>query len=582
MLFLIFISSGLFLGWSLGANDAANIFGTAVGTRMLSFKKAALIASIFVILGAVMQGSGTSKTLSELGKVDSLAGAFTVALCSALTVYYMTRKGLPVSTSQAIVGAIIGWSLFTNNPTNYGVLGKILTTWVSGPLLGIVFSAVLFILLRSFLRRAKIHVIKLDSYIRSSLIVVGAFGAYSLGANNIANVIGVFVSSAPDFILDFGIFVLNGEQILFLIGGVAIATGIFTYSKKVMDTVGNGILSLSPEAAIVVVLSQALVLFIFSSSSLSELFLAAGLPAIPMVPVSSTQVVVGAVLGIGFVKGVRELQFKALGTIALGWLTTPLAAGLLTYFALFFVKNLFELPVTGFRKVAQTSVDIKGNIALHGLHTVNMVLPGLLIFSGAIITILIYLYFRQQKLRYKAENELLLKKTQFYSAQKSLSDIEVSMMQKTNDILNHKLDVKRQEFINVALNISEQRSFLEKLVSKINEIKIEDDKVLKDRMLNELQGIVRQKMSFTGEMDKYEGQIEQIHKDFNLKLSSAYPFLSQAERRLAVLLRMKLSNKEISAMMSISPKSVEISRYRLKKRLNLGKDESLGQFICSL
>ena len=49
---LLFLTSGLFLGWSLGANDAANVFGTAVGTRMIRFSTAAIICSVFVILGA--------------------------------------------------------------------------------------------------------------------------------------------------------------------------------------------------------------------------------------------------------------------------------------------------------------------------------------------------------------------------------------------------------------------------------------------------------------------------------------------------------------------------------------------------
>ncbi len=91
MLMLVFISSGLFLGWSLGANDAANIFGTAVGSRMIKFSKAALIAGVFVILGAVFQGSSATNTLSDLGSVDALGGAFTVALCSAVVVTIMTR-----------------------------------------------------------------------------------------------------------------------------------------------------------------------------------------------------------------------------------------------------------------------------------------------------------------------------------------------------------------------------------------------------------------------------------------------------------------------------------------------------------
>src|SRR5690554_7765226 len=106
---LFYISSGLFLGWSLGANDAANLFGTAVGARMVKFSTAAIVASLFVIIGAVVSGSGASETLNELGEITTMAGAFIVALAAAFTVFWMTRLGLPVSTSQAIVGGIIGW-----------------------------------------------------------------------------------------------------------------------------------------------------------------------------------------------------------------------------------------------------------------------------------------------------------------------------------------------------------------------------------------------------------------------------------------------------------------------------------------
>ena len=66
-MFPVFILSGLFLGWSLGANDAANVYGTAVGTRMIRFRTAAIACSAFVILGAVVSGSGASETLGRLG-----------------------------------------------------------------------------------------------------------------------------------------------------------------------------------------------------------------------------------------------------------------------------------------------------------------------------------------------------------------------------------------------------------------------------------------------------------------------------------------------------------------------------------
>jgi len=342
---LFFLTSGLFLGWSLGANDASNVFGSAVGSKMISFRKAAIIASIFVILGAVIQGSGAAHTLGKLGAVNAIGGSFTLALAAAVTVYVMTKFSLPVSTTQAIVGAIIGWNLFTRNSTDSGTLSKIVITWVSGPILGAIFAILLFILLIRIKKASKIHLIRFESYIKTGLIIVGAFGAYSLGANNIANVMGVFVPAFNLQPLDLDLITLSSAQQLFLLGGLAIAAGILTYSKKVMETIGANIVELSPEAAMVVVLAQSLVLFVFSSSALSGFFVRLGLPAIPMVPVSSSQVIVGCVLGIGLYKGVRNINFKLLGQIALGWLATPVMSGLLAFFSLFFIKNIFNIDV---------------------------------------------------------------------------------------------------------------------------------------------------------------------------------------------------------------------------------------------
>lgn len=341
-----FLLSGLFLGWSLGANDAANIFGTAVGSKMLRFKVAALTGSVFVIIGAVISGAGAAHTLGKLGAVNAIAGSFTVALAAAATVAWMTKLSLPVSTTQAIVGAIIGWNLFTGSPTDLNSLGKILATWVVSPVLAAVFSIILFKLFRSFLGKARIHMLELDAYTRAGLILVGAFGAYSLGANNIANVMGVFVPSNPFkdlYLLNFLHF--TGIQQLFLLGGLAIAVGIYTYSHRVMRTVGNDVYKLTPIMALIVVLSESLVLFLFASESLEHWLLSHGLPAIPLVPVSSSQAVVGAVIGIGLAKGGKGINYGILGKIASGWVSTPIAAGILSFVLLFFVQNVFEQQI---------------------------------------------------------------------------------------------------------------------------------------------------------------------------------------------------------------------------------------------
>lgn len=581
MLFLIFISSGLFLGWSLGANDAANIFGTAVGSKMLSFRKAATIASIFVILGAVFQGRGGSETLNQLGSVDTLGGAFTISLCTAFIIFLMVRRTLPISTSQAIVGSIIGWSTFTGNPTNYQVLGKIVGSWITGPIFGMLFAAGLFKLMRWFLKRSEIHIIKLDYYIRVALIVVGAFGAYSLGANNIANVMGVFVPSAPKIVLDFGLFTLDGVQILFLIGGLAISVGIFTYSHGVMDKIGNGILALTPEAAIVVVLSHSLVLFIFSSQTLSGFLVKIGLPALPMVPVSSTQVVIGSILGIGLVKGVREIKFKALYGIAIGWIIAPLIAGLLSYFALFFAQNVFNLQVSSNNTVEISNINSSGTLE-DTVHRLNMIMPGIFIVAALIIIALVLLYFNQQRLRMNAEKELLIEQNHSFTAQKSLNHLELNMMQMENRLLNTRLESKRKDLVNAAINISEQRSFLENIASKLDEIASTTDTEKSKTGIKELKALIRQKMTFTNETKDFYERTELIHKDFHAKLEAAYPDLTELDKRLATLLRINLSSKEIASLMNIAPKSVEIARYRLRKKLNLSRNDNLNQFLAGL
>jgi inorganic phosphate transporter, PiT family len=343
----LFLSSGLFLGWSLGANDAANLFGTAVGTRMVRFRTAALVASVFVILGAVSGGAGTTRTLGRLGAIDAPAGAFAVALAAGLAVVLLlTRIGLPVSITQAIVGAILGWNIFTARPTDARTLGQLLSSWLVSPLVAGTIAAVLFIALRAAIPRLKVHLLKEDAFTRASLLAVGAFASYGLGVNDIANVMGVFVrvSPFPDRI-PVGPFVVTSVQMLFFLGGLSIATGIFTYSERIMKRVGSGLTSLSPLAALIVVLSAGLVLFLFGSQELQSALRSLGLPGWPLVPVSATQAVVGAILGISLVRK-SGIRLNALGEIVAGWIAAPLAALVISLIGLFVLQNVFEMPVS--------------------------------------------------------------------------------------------------------------------------------------------------------------------------------------------------------------------------------------------
>ena len=230
--------------------------------------------------------------------------------------------------------------------TDYSSLAKIVTSWVAAPILAAIFAFLLYHLFKHYLTRSKMHLLHQDNYNRWGFIIVGAFGAYSLGANNIANVVGIFVNINPfkDLYL-FNLIHISGIQQLYFWGGLSITVGIYTYSKKVIMTIGSDLYKLSPMTGLIVVLAESLVLYMFGSRGLQHLLLSLNLPPIPLVPISSSQAVIGAVLGIGLIKGGRNINFNTLGRISIGWVSTPLLAGIIAFVMLFFVQNVFEQPV---------------------------------------------------------------------------------------------------------------------------------------------------------------------------------------------------------------------------------------------
>ena len=341
----VFLSSGLFLGWALGANDAANVFGTAVGTKMVTWRTAAIICSIFVVLGALFSGAGTTQTLGKLGAISALPGAFMTALAAGFSVLLMTRAGLPVSTSQAIVGAIIGWNFFSKSSTDSVVLLQILSTWILCPLLAGILAIVLVKISRYLSFCLAIHMIRLDALKRIALLFAGATGAYALGANNIANVIGVFIPVEPFPEIQLGQLRVTSAHQLVLLGGLSIALGVFTFSRGVMETVGGELGSLSSTTALITVLAHSLVLFMFASRSLEAWLTNLGLPTVPLVPVSSSQAVVGAIVGISILSGLSNINWLVLGKILVGWILAPVFACIICFFGLFFLQNVFSLHV---------------------------------------------------------------------------------------------------------------------------------------------------------------------------------------------------------------------------------------------
>jgi phosphate/sulfate permease/DNA-binding CsgD family transcriptional regulator len=340
---------------------------------------------------------------------------------------------------------------------------------------------------------------------------------------------------------------------------------------------------MTPETAIVVVLSQALVLFVFSSTTLSNAIVSIGLPAIPLVPVSSTQVVVGSVVGIGLVKGMQEVKFKMIGNIMLGWLLTPVLSGAVTFFSLFFVDSVFRITVTNKELLPDMHEDIPGRIVNYRIPIeFNSVMISALII---LLTIFVfYLVIRYLKNKEKAEQSerRWVEQSQFTEYQKALSDIEVNTVQLENTNLAARLEEKRSELVTYSLSISEQKQYIESMYTHLQDVLKRDTVEEKNTLLKQLLTELKQKMSFAGEVDRIYQQAEMVHAYFIEKLNLQYPDLTAHEKRLLVLLRIGLSSKEIAPLLNISVKSVEINRYRLRKKLKLDNNINLVEFTKTM
>ncbi len=299
----LYLLAGIFMGWGLGANDSANIFGTGVASGVIKYKTAIVLTSLFVILGSILEGTKCIGTISSLTSLSSFY-SFVCLLSAGLTMAVLTYYALPASTSQAIIGAIMGVAIFQGNP-DFSKLYKIVICWILTPIGGIFFSVILFKFFRRFLINQVKSVKALNTLFFLGIVVTGSYGAYALGANNVANVTGVYVATG-----------LISSHYAALIGGFSIAFGVMTYSKKTMTTVGKGIVPLDPFSATISVLSEALTLHLFTQIG---------------VPVSSSQAVIGAVAGIGIARDHRTINLRTLNKIVIGWISTPVAAAFLSW-----------------------------------------------------------------------------------------------------------------------------------------------------------------------------------------------------------------------------------------------------------
>ncbi len=304
---LLILTAGSYVGWNIGANDTANCVGTSVGCGLISFRSAVILVSIFAVLGALFQGENVMQTIGKgIVKADLNYAAVVIALiCSGFFVTLATFFRIPTSTSQAIVGGVVGIGLALGAEIDYSKFISIVESWIICPVMVVVLAFVLMHFANFILRRFESRSLLMQHAMGRLAILSACYAAYALGANHAGSAVGP--------IANLGIF---HPKLLLLVGGLSIALGAATYGKKVAHTVGTGITPLDIPAAFVAQISAAFGMHLFSMLG---------------IPVSTSSAIVGGVVGVGLVRGARAISTKMVLTILIGWILTPTMAAAAAY-----------------------------------------------------------------------------------------------------------------------------------------------------------------------------------------------------------------------------------------------------------
>ncbi len=356
MIYLLLIA-GLFMGWSLGTNDAANAFGTAVATRVIKYRTSIILISIFVTIGAFVGGAHNITSVAKLATSNEVIPSLNKALvaiengttellrlqsawkaaiifaCAGLTVFAMSYLKFPVSANQSITGAIIGWGLFYADYSNPEVLSvnmpqisKFASTWLLNPLGAGLIAFVLVFLFNNFLANKITTFSNYDKFVKIGYIASGVFASYSIGQNSSANVTALYFDMVYEH-TGIATNLLTDPRLTATIGGIAIALGVLTFSKRVMMTVGSSIAQISQTDGFLVIIAMALTVVLMGE------FMG--------IPVSTSQAVVGAVMGAGLTRGIKNVNFSVFKKIAIAWISSPTIAGLFAYLVAFLTKGYF-------------------------------------------------------------------------------------------------------------------------------------------------------------------------------------------------------------------------------------------------
>jgi PiT family inorganic phosphate transporter len=386
ILIVVAAAVGFLMAWGIGANDVANAMGTSVGSKALTIKQAIFIAMIFEFAGAYLAGGEVTSTIRK-GIIDSaffintpellVFGMISALFAAGIWLAFASYLGWPVSTTHSIVGAIVGFAAVgvSADAVEWGKVGGIVGSWIITPAISGFIAFLIFqsaqklifdtdnpfesakryvpfymglagfisigiavlvgIAGKLFISRLKIdpaakrdaQFANVEKVFAVLMIVTACCMAFAHGSNDVANAIGPLAAVVS--IVESGGEIGSKATLVWWIlplGGIGIVAGLALFGHRVIKTIGKGITHLTPSRGFAAELAAACTVVIASGAGL---------------PISTTQTLVGAVLGVGMARGIAAINLGVVRNIVVSWvITLPAGAGLSIVF-FFMIKGIF-------------------------------------------------------------------------------------------------------------------------------------------------------------------------------------------------------------------------------------------------
>lgn len=209
-----------------------------------------------------------------------------------------------------------------------------------------------------------------------------------------------------------------------------------------------------------------------------------------------------------------------------------------------------------------------------------------------IIVYLLYFFYKNQEKKHMRERqtELSVQKEKNEEKQRQIAyqhqlELEISekeLVKLRNEKLETEIDFKNAELATTAMTLVQKKEFILKVKDELQRLQQSGKDVIETAEIKKILRLLSEEKKINEEWEQFSVHFNKVHADFLTTIKERYPTINQQELKLCAYLIMNLSSKEIAQLLSISVRGVEISRYRLRKKLQIPTEVNLFEFLFDI